>query len=304
MTLQDILGVARQGIQNIGFNLQGGRKPSPFIGGDERMDFVNQLNRTGSVNSEYAFGNADTLNSVNDLIAKRKAQQVSNPFQGVGFKQITPSYRNEPINQPTPMPTPTANPTPFPAFAPTPTPKPSLLAPKPQVKGVSTTKMPEGRSQKYREAISGADPQNIQFIVDAANKYGVSPELLLDISSQESMLGQVLRTAGYHPTQKTASGLFHFVAPTWAAYMQKYADDYGVDVPQGLQQATPWSDTWKDALYTPEVMNWVDAYRMNPEINSDLAARVISEGGLSNWDESKPIWKEGFTDRELSPYYR
>lgn len=86
------------------------------------------------------------------------------------------------------------------------------------------------------------------LITQAANKYGVSDTLMQAIAQCES---------GFRPTAKnphsTATGVFQFIKATWLGFVKQ----------RGL--------------------DWTLEDRIDPVKNIDMAAYVISKGGLHNW---------------------
>lgn len=135
----------------------------------------------------------------------------------------------------------------------------------------------------------------VDTIVSAANQVGVRPDLLLDIAAQESALGNLgpnnpdLRTSGFHPTARSASGVFQFTAPTWAEGVRRYAKELGIEP----ISAEPYTDEW---------LRQIDQYRLDPRLNSLMAAMFIRDGMLSRWNASKNVWGNVYSDEELRPY--
>lgn len=99
------------------------------------------------------------------------------------------------------------------------------------------------------------DPKdNIKSIITSkAKQYHIDQELLLKIAECES---------GFKPdsknTRSTASGLFQWLDSSFLRYAQAYG--------------FPIED------------------KNDPEVQSELAARVIADGGIHNWNESKNCW--------------
>lgn len=170
-----------------------------------------------------------------------------------------------------------------------PTPSPTLA---PAVAPTVTPAMAEilGRSDKFKASYNDSTRPNAEIIRKQAKQYGVMPELMLDISSQESMLGQLLRTQNYHPTERSASGLFHFTAPTWDEGVKRFGKQLGIANP-GYE---PYSQEWLD---------WIDQSRMDPELNAAMTALFLKNKMLSRWDASKDVWGPNYQPEELSPYY-
>jgi soluble lytic murein transglycosylase-like protein len=98
------------------------------------------------------------------------------------------------------------------------------------------------------------DPITKQIIINAADEFGVKSNLLLEIARCES---------GYNITAKnghsSARGLFQFIDTTWASNLFRF--------------------------------NYVLEDIYNPVAQARTAAQMIAEGGLFNWDESKPCWR-------------
>lgn len=116
----------------------------------------------------------------------------------------------------------------------------------------------------------------VEAISQAAQAYGVPPELLFDIALQES---------GFNPTlknpdpQSTASGLFQFTRGT-------------------LDTAKNYSQMPNSTLQWPQ-----EADVFDPQFNATLAAYLIKNGQLGRWDASKPVWGKYYSDEELEPFY-
>lgn len=224
--------------------------------------------------------------------AGKLASGVSETLKGFG-----PSYTYTYPSTATAVPNPTASPTPPQATAAPPrqqpTPSPSVLGTTSQP---SPTSMPQGstpmgRSHKFRSAYGDSVKPTVETIVRAANQIGVSPELMLDVAAQESMLGAIQRTHGYHPTQRSASGVFQFTAPTWVEGVNRYGQQLGLD-PITAEQ------------YSPAWVQQIDQGRMDPLMNSLMAAQFMKDGMLGRWDASKGVWGPEYSQEELSPYYR
>lgn len=171
----------------------------------------------------------------------------------------------------------------------TPTPSPTKS---PTVAPTVTPAMAEilGRSGKFKAVYNDTTRPNAEIIRSQAQKYGVMPELMLDISSQESMLGQLERTSGYHPTERSASGLFHFTAPTWEEGIKRFGKQLGISNP-GYE---PYSQEWLD---------WIDQSRMDPELNAAMTALFMKNKLLGRWNASKDVWGPNYSPEELAPYY-
>lgn len=116
----------------------------------------------------------------------------------------------------------------------------------------------EGYSDVFvgpNQALVAAEPKNdIQsIIISKAHDLHIDPDLLLRIAKCES---------GFHPEAKnkvsTASGIFQFLDSTFFSQAQA----------AGLP-----TDNKND-----------------PEIQAELAATMISKGGLHHWDASKSCW--------------
>ncbi len=183
-----------------------------------------------------------------------------------------------------------ATPTPSATEKPQPTKMPTQANPSPsggQVRGVSSTNSIAGRTNKFRSALNENTQPNVNTIVRAANQIGVNPGLLLDIAAQESMLGSIERTEGYHPTERSASGLFQFTAPTWVEGVNRYGKDLGLD-----RISAP--------TYSSEWVNQIDQGRMDKMMNALMAAKFIKDGMLSRWNASKDVWGPHYSQDEIN----
>jgi hypothetical protein len=198
----------------------------------------------------------------------------------------------EPTTQPTTKPKATTSPT----IAPTATPKPTS---NPDILGTSTSTSDLGRSEKFKSLYNDNTKGTVDKIVRIAKDVGVRPDVLLDIAAQESMLGSAKRTHGHDPQTRSASGVFQFVSQTWASYANRYAKELGIEVHPKLKELKPWSDEWKNWVHSKEGTEWVDQYRLDESINIRLASMIIRDGGISNWNESKPVWGKNYTDKEI-----
>ena len=158
---------------------------------------------------------------------------------------------------PTSIPTSTPIPTPIPTSTPTPTPIQSNLARNPAISNFNI------------------QPEVIDAITQAAQKYGLPPKILFDIALQESSFDprKVNPETGVH------HGLFQFDPPTW-------------------QTAQNYANMPSSSLTLPENPN-----RFDPFINALVAAYFISHGQLGRWDASKDVWGPFYSEEELTPYY-
>ena len=111
-------------------------------------------------------------------------------------------------------------------------------------------------------------PNVIDAITQAAQKFGLPPQLLFDIAISESSLSP---TPPSNP-MSTAGGLFQFLDSSWKQVMRE----------MGLSENTPKTD---------------------PVANAMAAAHAISRQRLGWWDESKNKWGQFYSQDELSPYY-
>ena len=91
------------------------------------------------------------------------------------------------------------------------------------------------------------------LVTSTALKYNIDPDLFLRIAICES---------GLNPNAKnktsTASGLFQFLNSTFFNYAEAY--EFPLD-------------------------------KNNPEIQANLAAKMIQDGGLSHWNSSRSCWE-------------
>lgn len=224
-----------------------------------------------------------------------KPDLISPEWDGTINGKVTPQdFRYEPTGQPYSSPTPT--PTTIPTTTPTPTRTPTRTPTQtPRVLGAQQTQQPStgslGRSAKFKQAYTPETEADVNTIRKVANNYGVMPDLLLDIAAQESVLGRQLRTSGYHPTNRSASGLFQFTAPTWEEGVNRFGGQLGLE--------NPYHEQW-----SPEWLDWVDEGRMNNELNARMAALFVKNGMLGRWDASRDVWGPQYTQEELAPYYK
>jgi soluble lytic murein transglycosylase-like protein len=111
------------------------------------------------------------------------------------------------------------------------------------------------------------------FINQAAQQYGIPPELLFDLAFSES---------GFNPQaqnpESTASGLFQITQPTWLDVLRMaQTPNSGLNLEQ---EATP----------------------MDPESAALAAAFLISLGQLGRWGASQGGWGQFYSPEELAPY--
>lgn len=102
----------------------------------------------------------------------------------------------------------------------------------------------------------GADIDPIsteEMVTSMAKRFNISPELFLRIAICESGLKEDAQNP-----RSTASGIFQFINSTFFNYALAY----------GL----PTDD------------------KNDPMVQAELAARMIADGGLSHWSESKSCW--------------
>lgn len=238
-----------------------------------------------------SFGRIDTNNdgqiSLGESYLGRAAKKlfgtvkdsVSNFLNPKPPKLFDPTDVDPNYVYPTPKPK-----TPLQVMSPTNTPKPT-----PSVLSAFTPA--SGRSEKFKQAYSPDRAEIVNEIVKVSKEYGINPELMLDIAAQESLLGKIERTAGYHPTARSASGVYQFINTTWAENAKKYAKQLGIETPNYPEYSKEWLD-------------WIDKYRLDPKTNIRLAALILKNKGLSNWLASKNVWGQNYTEDELQPYYR
>lgn len=105
----------------------------------------------------------------------------------------------------------------------------------------------------WQADISPTKAQIEEMVMSTARQNNISPELFLRIAKCESGL----KPDATNP-KSTASGLFQFLNSTFFNYAQAY----------GL----PIDD------------------KNDPEIQAELAARMIADGKISAWNESKNCW--------------
>ena len=106
---------------------------------------------------------------------------------------------------------------------------------------------------------SGADisltkAQIEEMVMSTAYEFNIDPELFLRIATCESGLKEDVKNPA-----SSASGIFQFLTSTFLNYAQAY----------GLP-----TDNKND-----------------PEIQAELAALMISDGGISHWNASKSCWQ-------------
>ena len=102
--------------------------------------------------------------------------------------------------------------------------------------------------------ISPTKAQIKELVISKANEFNISPELFLRIAVCESGL----REDAQNPTS-TASGIFQFLNSTFFNYARAYE--------------LPTDD------------------KNDPEVQAELAARMIAAGGISHWNASKNCWQ-------------
>lgn len=212
------------------------------------------------------------------------------------IKQIPTSEfikRQGGVVQPNPKPTkaPTATPTKAPTKAPTRSPQvlgAQSPSPTPMQQYMGSI---QGRTQKYQSANTPNTRPFQEAIISAAGEDKILAQLMLDIAAQESMLGSIERTSGYHPTQRSASGLFQYVAPTWEGGVKKYGDKIGLSPITAPRYSNDW-------------VSQIDAGRLDPKMNALMTALFLKDGGLRNWDASRDIWGSAYTSDELARYMR
>jgi soluble lytic murein transglycosylase-like protein len=117
-------------------------------------------------------------------------------------------------------------------------------------------------------------PTDISALINqAAQQYGIPPELLFDIAFSES---------GFNPQAQnpdsSAAGLFQFTDPTWLDVLRMaQTPDSGLNLEQG---ATP----------------------LDPQAAALVAAYLISQGQLGRWGASQGGWGQFYSPEELAPY--
>ena len=92
------------------------------------------------------------------------------------------------------------------------------------------------------------------MVISKAKEFNIDSELFLRIAICESGL----KTNAQNP-RSTASGLFQFLNSTFFNYAKAYE--------------LPIDD------------------KNDPEVQAELAARMIADGGLSHWNESRSCWE-------------
>lgn len=125
-------------------------------------------------------------------------------------------------------------------------------------------------------------PEVKSAIQNAAQEFGVNPQLMFDIGYSEG---------GFRPDAKNQS-----------------PEGQAVGVPEGLFQFTP--GTWNNDLanYAKSTKTSFSnfspsASRSDPVANARAAAYLISHGQLQRWEASRPNWGRFYSDKELAPYY-
>jgi len=143
-----------------------------------------------------------------------------------------------------------------------------------------------GRSEKAGTFVSEEYSGVRETIKQAAEKYGVDPNLMVDIAAAESSLdaGRKASEHGFDGVTTDAEG-----------------NIYPYSSATGLFQFT--DATWEDAIKNvPEISSFEQ--RLDPSLNALAAAYFISNGYLGKWTASEEEWKESYTDEELANYYQ
>ena len=101
--------------------------------------------------------------------------------------------------------------------------------------------------------ISPTKAQIEEMVTSTAKEFNIDPELFLRIAKCESGL----KKNGKNP-RSTARGIFQFLNSTFFTYAKAYE---------------------------------LPLIKDDPEIQAELAARMIADGGLNHWSASKNCWQ-------------